>query len=57
MLREKVLLSYLGLQQGEQSAAEQSLSVEGRAKMVRVVSTGGHISDPKKSTKGVLPHG
>ena len=50
----KVVRSVLGLQQGQQTTANQELAVGRGAKMVRRVATGRDIGDVNEFTKGVL---
>jgi hypothetical protein len=47
-------VSYLRFQQREQSSTKQRLSIEGRSQMVRIVTTGGHISHPQKGTESII---
>ena len=46
--------AYLGLQEGEETATDQRLTVEGRTKMMGRVATGRYIRDGNQSTKGII---
>ena len=47
-------MAYLGLQQGQETTSHQGLAVKGRSQVVRVVATGGHISDVDQGAEGVI---
>lgn len=46
--------SILGLQERKKATSDKCLSIKRDAKMVRIVSTRRHISDPKESTESVI---
>jgi hypothetical protein len=56
MPKDRLVLSdaYLSLQQGEQTATKQGLSIKRRSQVVRVITAGWHISHPQKGSEGII---
>lgn len=52
--RVEVKSSILSLQEGKKAATDKCLSIKRDTKMVRIVSTRRHISDPKQGAKCVI---
>ncbi len=47
-------VTYLRLQQRQESTSDQGLAIKRGAKMVRVIAAGGDISDPQERAKCIL---